>query len=600
MANESMRILGIAPYEGLLDGMRRAAQDFPNVELDVYTGDLQQGVDIVMNTSSEGYDAIVSRGGTATMIRKVTEVPVISIQMSVYDVLRAIRLAQNYSNLYAIVGFPDITEAAHILCDLLRYDIDILTVRSEAEAESTLKRLQQGGYRMVVGDMVTHTIARRMGFDAFLITSGAESLHAAMEQAVVQGQTYRRLWRENQMLRRIAKPEKGVVVVQKRDGSVCYTSPREPDNELRALLNAHSRDIPHNGSMQFYHWGEGHLYRISAERITVQREEIFLFRCQPSQIPLRFERTGIRTLNEPECRELFMSSFYSISGAMGELEPRLNAIAAGHQPVMIAGEPGTGKQQIARALYLNSPQKNAPLVVVDCALADDKSWDFLLNHHASPLNDVGGTLYFQNLSALSAERASAFLTQVLDTDLARRERLIFSCTCAKDGTMPGTAKNFVTRLGCLTLSLPPLRTRSDEIPSLASLYLGSLNQELGKQIIGFTPHATELLMHYSWPNNYAQFKQVLLELATLASSSYIRGSSVAELLDSQRALNTTGAPVSDTAAVKTLDELTLDAVRSAVAANNGNHSAAARQLGISRSTLWRLVKRLESDLPAEV
>lgn len=599
MADESMRILGIAPYEGLLDGMRRAAQAFPNVELDVYTGDLQQGVEIVQSTAAEGYDAIISRGGTAGMIRKVTELPVISIQMSVYDVLRALRLAQNYSSLYAIVGFPDITEAAHILCDLLRYDIDILTVHSETEAETTLKRLQQGGYRMVVGDMVTHTIARRMGFDAFLITSGAESLHAAIAQAVEQGRTYRRLWRENQLLRRIAQPEKGFVIVQKSDGSVCYTSPREPDSELRSLLQAHSREIPHSGSMQFYHWGEGHLYHISAERIQINREELFLFRCRSSQIPLRLERTGIRTLNEPECRALFMNSFYSISGAMGELEPRLNAIAAGHQPVMIVGETGTGKQQIARALYLNGPQKNSPFVVVDCALVDEKSWDFLLNHHASPLNDVGGTLYFQHLDSLPDDRAAAFLSQILETDLARRQRLIFSCICAKDGSMSDISRSFVTRLGCLTIHLPALRTRTDEIPSLASLYLGSLNQELGKQIIGFTPHATELLMRYPWPNNYTQFKQVLLELATLANSSYIRGSSVAELLDNQRSLYATGSTVPSSSPSRTLDEITLDAVRAAVAANNGNHSAAARQLGISRSTLWRLVKRLDFSSPSE-
>ena len=111
---------------------------------------------------------------------------------------------RSYSNLYAIVGFPDITEAAHTLCDLLRYELDILTVHSTEEVETTLQRLQKGGYRMVIGDMVTHTIARRMGFDAFLITSGAESLHTALEQAVEQGRNSRRMRRENQLLRRIA------------------------------------------------------------------------------------------------------------------------------------------------------------------------------------------------------------------------------------------------------------------------------------------------------------------------------------------------------------------------------------------------------------
>ena len=70
-------------------------------------------LDVYKRQVDAGYDAIISRGGTATLIRETTDLPVISIQLSVYDVLRTIRLAQSYSNLYAIVGFPDITEAAH-------------------------------------------------------------------------------------------------------------------------------------------------------------------------------------------------------------------------------------------------------------------------------------------------------------------------------------------------------------------------------------------------------------------------------------------------------------------------------------------------------
>ena len=67
-------------------------------------------------------------------------------------VLRTMKLAENYTSLYAIVGFPSITEPAHTLCSLLNFDLDILTVRSAEEVRHTLERLKQGGYRMVVCD----------------------------------------------------------------------------------------------------------------------------------------------------------------------------------------------------------------------------------------------------------------------------------------------------------------------------------------------------------------------------------------------------------------------------------------------------------------
>ena len=62
------------------------------------------------------------------MIGKVTHIPVIEISLSVYDILRAMKLAENYSDKYAVVGFPGITGSAHLLCDLLQYKLDIVTI----------------------------------------------------------------------------------------------------------------------------------------------------------------------------------------------------------------------------------------------------------------------------------------------------------------------------------------------------------------------------------------------------------------------------------------------------------------------------------------
>ena len=67
---------------------------------------------------------------------------------------------------------------------------------------------------------------------------------------------------------------------------------------------------------------------------------------------------------------------------------------------MIRGEEGTGKEQIARFLYLHSPLVNRPFVVINCELMTDKSWDFLLEHYNSPLNATGNTIYFQNFELI--------------------------------------------------------------------------------------------------------------------------------------------------------------------------------------------------------
>ena len=102
MVETKIRILGIAPYEGMHTVMDRASQDYPNIQLDVFTGDLEVGVAIVQRMAPNSYDCIISRGGTAALIREVTDVPVVEIQLSVYDVLSAMKLAENYSSRYAL------------------------------------------------------------------------------------------------------------------------------------------------------------------------------------------------------------------------------------------------------------------------------------------------------------------------------------------------------------------------------------------------------------------------------------------------------------------------------------------------------------------
>lgn len=596
MEQSKIRILGIAPYDGMRTAMERAAEAYPQIQLDAYTGDLEAGVAIVQQTPPNTYHCVISRGGTAALIRKVTDLPVVDINISVYDVLRTIKLAQNYTSLYAIVGFPSITEPAHTLCSLLEYDLDILTVHSADEVTNTLQRLQEGGYRMVVCDMVTHTVARQLGLDAFLITSGMESLHTAFDQALSISEWYSQQRREIMLLRRITQGQNGRAIMLNSDGTVFYASPNDPPKELLEQLRSHMAEIPTNGTLKFYYTEHDLLYSITAQVFVVDEARRYLFYCIPSRIPLHTNWAGLRSMNRGECEYLFTNSFYSLSGALGALGAEIESLSSVRQPIMISGEPGTGKEQIARHLYLHSSLVNKPLVVVNCALMNEKSWDFLLNHYSSPLNATDNTVYFQNLESIADARVPELLAAIKETGLARRVRLIFSCACREEGIVPDVLRKFTERLGCLSLSLPPLRSRQDEIPSLASLYLSSLNLELGKQISGLEPRAIEMLRQYSWPTNYTQFKNILRTLASTTSGAYVTAAQVAELLGRERTLRRPAEPThAEVRSDRTLDEIVTEVVQQAVAAHNGNRAAAARQLGISRTTLWRYLGRMEGE-----
>lgn len=599
MEHPPIRILGIAPYEDMRTDMEKIGADYPQIHLDVYTGDMEEGVLIVKRSAPESYDAIISRGGTAKLIRQVTSIPVVSIQLSVYDVLRAIRMAESYSKVYAVVGFPDITEPAHILCDLLRYNTDIITVHSAEEAAASLSQLKAAGCSMVVCDVITHTIAQRKGFDAFLINSGAESLHAAFDEALAVSLRFQALRQENLFLQRIAKEKEGNTIILDRSGELFYSVQESPSPTWVSAMRKRIPEIPPASQLKFYESEGRQLYSVTAGTLRVGGERYYMFRYHPSRIPLRSSRSGIQAFSEGEISQFIMGSFFSISGAMGELEGKLDAIASSGQPILIAGEVGTGKEQIARLLYLHSPRTKSPFVSIDCTLMDDKGWDYLFNHYNSPLNDQGSTVYFQYFEVLPEQRRAELLASLMATDMAKRIQLIFSCDCVDGEPLPEAAHIITARLGCFTLHLPTLRSRSDEIPSLAGFYLNSLNLDLGKQIIGFDPKAIELLRNYNWPNNYTQFKQVLSELAILTDSSYIRGSTVSDLLSRKQTLNhpRTRQAVSSLLAGRTLEQLTRDAVAEAMTNCGGNQTAAAKQLGISRTTLWRYLNQEKGSAP---
>lgn len=201
--HRKVRVLGIAPYDNMKALMLNLAQERDDIELTVFVGDLQQGVELAKRNFYNDYDAIVSRGGTAQLLQEELDLPVVEIAVTPFDIMRAMKLAKSVSDQYVIVGFPGVTASAEQLCQLMQYQIDIHTIQNEAQAEETLWELRQKGTGAILCDMVTNRTAMRLGLNVVLITSGPESIQAAFTDAVRLCRCYENLREENRFLRSI-------------------------------------------------------------------------------------------------------------------------------------------------------------------------------------------------------------------------------------------------------------------------------------------------------------------------------------------------------------------------------------------------------------
>ena len=592
--NHRIRVLGIAPYEGMKTLMSSVVADYPQIDLTLFVGDMEQGLEIARSNFHGDYDVVISRGGTAKMLQKNLALPVIEIDISMYDILCALKLADGLTGKTAMVSFANITSSAHLLCDLMKYNMDIYTIDSAEAVEPTLRQLQKNDYQSILCDMISNTTAKRLGLNSFLITSGVDSIRKAFDQALLLCRSQQRLRDENQFFRQLIQGQIGQTMVFDQDGNLFLSTLDDPKPELLELLR---RDLPESqlGAERRITRNLGRmLYAIRARRISTGSLTYTAFFFDARKTPLSPNQVGIRFSTRPEAENAFYSSIFSFAGSISDYQQDIEHISQSTAPVRVTGEDGTGKESIVSVLYMRSPLRNAPLVSINCSLLNDKSWAFLLEHHNSPLADQGNTLYFASIDALSEERRQQLLAVLSEMDVCRRNRVIFSCVCQPGEYTSAVGSLFMDKLCCLSLYLPPLRQMAERIPALVNLSLSHLNVDLPRQIVGADPEAITLLQNFQWPHNYTQFRRVIGELAVTATGSLITAENVRQALRKERHVGAF-SPCAENAAAplnlnRTLDEISQDVARRVVEESGGNQTVAAKRLGISRTTLWRLLQ----------
>ncbi|WP_295765460.1 sigma-54-dependent transcriptional regulator [uncultured Oscillibacter sp.] len=590
-----IRVLGIAPYEGMKALMSNLAEGYPQMDLTLFVGDRELGLEIARANFHGNYDVVISRGDTASMLRRDLSLPVVEIEMTMYDLLCALKLAGPLDGQTALIAAPNIAESARRLCEVMGRGMEIHTYASPGQVEPILLELQSRHCRTVLCDTLANTTAKRLGMDSFLLTSSVESIRNAFDQAMLICGSQQRLRDENRFLRELIQGQISQTVVFDQAGSLFLSSLNDPVPELLELLRRELPESQKGLERRIVRNLGGMLYSIRARQIGSGRQSYTAFFVDARKTPLSPNQVGIQFATRPEAENAFYDSIFSFAGTIGDFQEEIARINQSSAPVMVTGEDGTGKESMVGALYMRSVLRNNPLVTIHCSMLNDRSWTFLMEHHSSPLSDEGNTLYFASIDILSPERRRQLLAVLEEMAVCRRNRVIFSCVCQPGEYISAVGSLFLDKLCCLSLYLPPLRQMAERIPNLVNLSLSYLNADLPRKILSVEPEAMDALQSFQWPHNYTQFRRVLGELAVTAPGQTITSDSVRQLLRKERHVGAFALRAENTAVPldlgRTLEEINQDVALRVLEETGGNQTAAAKRLGISRTTLWRLLKR---------
>jgi DNA-binding NtrC family response regulator len=308
----------------------------------------------------------------------------------------------------------------------------------------------------------------------------------------------------------------------------------------------------------------------------------------------------------------------SQSPRMRSVFDRALAASRSETPVLITGETGTGKELIARAIHANSRRSKHPFVPLNCAaLPRDLVESELFGHRRGAFSGAlrdhpgifvgahGGTLLLDEIGELPLE-AQAKLLRVLQDGEVRpiggleSRRVDVRILAATNQTMAmlgkgGMRQDLFYRLSVLVIEIPPLRERREDVPLLISYFLARHRERGATSIDHLEPSALECLAGHPFAGNVRELENLIegFVVALPSSRTMITAEDVRSRLGWSAGRQS--APMDDPRIPLKLDDLEAWAIREALQRTHGNKRQAAHLLGISRDTLYRKLRELDSD-----
>lgn len=582
-----IKTIVIAPYPGLSELTLSLQNELQEFEIVVEHGDLSRVLPLIGRIHTEGYDVIISRGGTAKLLQKHSYLPVVEIPISGFDILRILTLVKGYNAKCEMIGFPNIIEGFMSVSSLMEVDISYTVIHQEQEVGAALADAKARGIQVVIGDSITVKMAAESGLQGVLITSGKESLMEAFSRA---GQLYKsaeKLKTKNEMYEAMLGKLEGGYAAADQGGKLEFANPsfkhllKLPETAdtlytmypgLREMLRDVGRGADFDRTTTAYEPEQGLYLRAQALPAADERRLYMLH----------------ATEEEPEHSGLAASYLLADAPFFFHQEEGGPETGFPAYPAAIYGEKGSGrKRYVINAALSESREGILYLSIRRSSEEVLKAMMELMLYGGGRVTSIEGA---ELLSAKQQRELAEFV-------IKRKMKAVFlfdrdpEALAVEERLAGKLLRSFHNR----RTSLPALRNAPWLERSIRACLIWT-NERQGKQIVGIREEVMEALLAHHWQGNFTELRAVMDLFVSAAEGPFIEREALAMLEEGSRKARSEWVPAPGKEELnlrQPLEDIERDIIRTVLEQEDMNQSLAAKRLGINRSTLWRKLKEKE-------
>jgi len=632
------KIAFIAPDKQLFLQGRRVIQELGlQGEVEIYLARLSRAVKLA-NKLESSCDVIVCRGGTARLITdSVSRIPLVEIPITGQDLAQAFYKSKKATGLenpkVAMLAFQNMKNDVEILADILSINLSIYPLNSVEDILTCIEQLSSVETDIVIGGMKTTTLSLRKGFKAIPIESGNSAVRTAFLEAkkISLGRKIEKE-RSQTVKALIDYSIQGIISINRNKKVEVFNHAAEHLLELKRQevlgkqIDAAMPFLPIKNCFE----GEEHLGIIKKIKNKSLIFNIAPIKVEKDIIGAMITFQDITSIQEMEAKirgEVLSRKFetrYTFSDILGyskhicEAKRIGQTVSSVDATVLIYGESGTGKELFAQSIHAESLRKNGPFVAVNCAAIPPNLLESELFGYVEGAFTGATRKGKQGLFEM-AHRGTIFLDEISEMDTYGQSRLLRVLQekqvmrLGDNKYIPvdvrviaATNKNLLKvvekgefredllyRLKVLTINIPPLRKRKNDIRYLAQHFLVYYTNLYKKKNIEITEKAYSQLTTYEWKGNVRELMHFIERLVVISKNNVVSAQDMKEQLNENVfETNYIGEEAETNNHLRSEKEQILLTLRE----THSNISQAAKLLGIDRSTLYRKLRNYEIEI----